>query len=149
MDRIVLLNSSGQVTQELKVEGQGAQPDYIGFYARLLVSQVYQALLQTPATAEQAKALAIFVSAVQDAMAGRVNPGAMQAAIWRLLAQVALTDVHLAELTALMATYHLSDTYLLAPPTQEMVRARDPDGQFIADDPTTPDVNEAWVEVTP
>ena len=27
----------------------------------------------------------------------------------------------------------------------EMVRARDEDGQFIADDPSTPDVNEAWV----
>lgn len=27
----------------------------------------------------------------------------------------------------------------------EMVRARDADGQFIADDPSTPDVNEAWV----
>lgn len=30
----------------------------------------------------------------------------------------------------------------------EMVRARDEDGQFIADDPSTPDVNEAWVVKT-
>jgi hypothetical protein len=30
----------------------------------------------------------------------------------------------------------------------EMVRARDKDGQFIADDPSTPDVNEAWVVKT-
>ena len=30
----------------------------------------------------------------------------------------------------------------------EMVRARDKEGQFIADDPTTPDVNEAWVVKT-
>jgi hypothetical protein len=27
-------------------------------------------------------------------------------------------------------------------------RARDANGQFIPDDPSTPDVNEAWVEVT-
>jgi hypothetical protein len=27
-------------------------------------------------------------------------------------------------------------------------RARDTNGQFIPDDPTTPDVNEAWVEVS-
>lgn len=27
----------------------------------------------------------------------------------------------------------------------EVVRARDKDGQFVADDPSTPDVNEAWV----
>lgn len=30
----------------------------------------------------------------------------------------------------------------------EMVRARDEDGHFIADDPETPDVNEAWVVKT-
>lgn len=30
----------------------------------------------------------------------------------------------------------------------EMVRARDEDGQFIPDDPETPDVNEAWVVKT-
>lgn len=30
----------------------------------------------------------------------------------------------------------------------EMVRARDEDGQFISDDPSTPDVNEAWVVKT-
>lgn len=28
-----------------------------------------------------------------------------------------------------------------------LVRARDERGQFVADDPRTPDVNEAWVEV--
>lgn len=30
----------------------------------------------------------------------------------------------------------------------EMVRARDGDGKFIPDDPSTPDVNEAWVVKT-
>jgi hypothetical protein len=29
-----------------------------------------------------------------------------------------------------------------------MVRARDENGHFIADDPSTPDVNEAWVVKT-
>jgi hypothetical protein len=66
----------------------------------------------------------------------------MQGAIWLLLGQVALTEAHAAELSALMTTYHLSGTYLLAPPAPE--RARDADGQFVADDPATPDVNEAW-----
>jgi hypothetical protein len=32
--------------------------------------------------------------------------------------------------------------------TLEMVRARDKNGHFIADDPDTPDVNEAWVVKT-
>ena len=37
---------------------------------------------------------------------------------------------------------------LLPQPEPERVRARDAQGQFIADDPATPDVDEAWVEVT-
>jgi hypothetical protein len=32
--------------------------------------------------------------------------------------------------------------------TLEVVRARDENGHFIADDPSTPDVNEAWVVKT-
>jgi hypothetical protein len=34
------------------------------------------------------------------------------------------------------------------PADTEMVRARNADGHFIADDPSTPDVNEAWVAKT-
>jgi len=90
-------------------------PDYVGFYAALLDSATYQSVIQMPATAELARALAVFVSAIQDAMAGRVKPGAMQGAIWLLLGQVSLTDDHIAELTALMATYHLDLIYTLQP----------------------------------
>jgi hypothetical protein len=91
------------------------RPDYVGFYSALLDSAAYSAVLQAPATAELARALAVFVSAIQDAMAGRVNAQAMQGAIWLLLGQVALTDEHVAELTELMATYHLDLIYTLAP----------------------------------
>jgi hypothetical protein len=34
-------------------------------------------------------------------------------------------------------------------PDPEPVRARDDDGHFVADDPTTPDVNESFVGGTP
>jgi hypothetical protein len=91
------------------------QPDYMGFYSALLSSATYSAVLEMPATAELARALAVFVSAIQDAMAGRVNPQAMQGAIWLLLGQVAITDEHVAELTELMATHHLDLTYTLTP----------------------------------
>ena len=91
------------------------QPDYVGFYSALLSSATYSAVLQMPATAELARALAVFVSAIQDAMNYRVNPQAMQGAIWLLLGQVALTDEHVAELTELMATHHLDLTYTLTP----------------------------------
>ena len=87
----------------------------MGFYSDLLASATYQAVIEMPATAELARALAVFVSAIQDAMNYRVNPQAMQGAIWLLLGQVALTDEHVAELTELMATHHLDLTYTLAP----------------------------------
>jgi len=91
------------------------QPDYFGFYSALLGSATYSAVIGMPATAELARALAVFVSAIQDAMNYRVNPQAMQGAIWLLLGQMALTDEHVTELTELMATYHLDLTYTLAP----------------------------------
>ena len=91
------------------------QPDYVGFYSGLLASATYQAVIGMPATAELARALAVFVSAIQDAMNYRVNTQAMQGAIWLLLGQVALTDEHVAELTELMATHHLDLTYTLQP----------------------------------
>jgi len=90
-------------------------PDYVGFYAALLDSATYQAVIQMPATAELARALAVFVSAIQDAMAGRVKPVAMQGAIWLLLGQVSLADGHVAELAELMATHHLDLAYTLTP----------------------------------
>jgi hypothetical protein len=91
------------------------EPDYVGFYSALLGSATYSAVLQMPATAELARALAVFVSAIQDAMNYRVNPQAMQGAIWLLLSQVALTDEHVDELTELMATHHLDLAYTLVP----------------------------------
>lgn len=33
--------------------------------------------------------------------------------------------------------------------SDQLVRARDDQGRFVADDPSTPDVDEAWVEVQP
>jgi hypothetical protein len=91
------------------------QPDYVGFYSDLLGSATYEAVIGMPATAELARALAVFVSAIQDAMNYRVNPQAMQGAIWLLLGQVALTDEHVAELTELMATHRLDLVYTLQP----------------------------------
>jgi hypothetical protein len=97
------------------IEPAPPMPDYVGFYAALLDSATYQAVIQMPATAELARALAVFVSAIQDAMAGRVKPRAMQGAIWLLLGQVSLTDDHVVELAELMATYHLDLSYTLQP----------------------------------
>jgi hypothetical protein len=97
------------------IEPAPPMPDYRGFYAALLDSVTYQVAIQMPATAELARALAVFVSAIQDAMAGRVNRGAMQAAIWLLLGQMSLTDECVAELAELMAAYHLDLIYTLQP----------------------------------
>ena len=46
------------------------------------------------------------------------------------------------------AAIKLEARYAEAVDAQVIERARDPEtGQFIGDDPATPDVNEAWVEV--
>lgn len=91
-------------------------PDYQGFYQALLISQVYGAVLQQPATADLARALAVFVSAIQDALNGRENQPALQGAIWLLLSYVALTAEHVDELQALMAGHGLGEVYSLTPP---------------------------------
>lgn len=108
--------TAGEWRQSWKlIEPAPPTPDYVGFYSALLDSATYQAVIQMPATAELARALAVFVSAIQDAMAGRVKHGAMQGAIWLLLGQMSLTDGHVAELTELMATYRLDLSYTLQP----------------------------------
>jgi hypothetical protein len=117
------------------------QPDYVGFYSALLGSSVYSAVLVQPATADLARAMVVFVSAIQDCMAGRENRPAMQGAIWLLLSQIPLDVAHAAELTGLMNQYHLAGVYQLQPTPE---RARNASGQFIPDDPATPDVDEAW-----
>ena len=140
-------------------------PDYQGFYQALLISGVYGAVLTQNATADLARALAVFVSAIQDALNGRVNEQALQGAIWLLLSKLALQPGHLAELHGLMVQFHLDGTYSLfpMPPAEsvgqtwtgpdgsqwEVVQARDADGTFAEDDPATPERESLqWVEVT-
>ena len=125
----VVPNESGEY--QIQSEDSGVQPiDYLGFYGGLLTSNVYRNMLMQPATAELAMALAIFVSAIQDCLAGRENREAMQGAIWMLLSQLQLDPAHVAELGGLMTQYNLANVYSLSPSP---------------DDPSTPDVNEAWV----
>ena len=130
-------------------------PDYQGFYAALLVSGVYGAVLGQDPTAASATALAVFVSAIQDALNGRVNEAALQGAIWLLLSKLTLEPENLAELQALMVAYYLDGVYSLFPmPAAEtlgqtwtgpdgsewvVVQVRNVDGEFAQDDPATPE----------
>ena len=139
-------------------------PDYQGFYQALLISEVYGAVLDQEATADLARALAVFVSAIQDALNGRVNEQALQGAIWLLLSKLALQPEHLAELHGLMVQFHLGGVYSLfpMPPAEsvgqtwtgpdgsawEVVQVRAGDGQFAEDDPATPERESLqWVRV--
>ena len=94
-------------------------PNYYFFYAALLISSVYQAVLTEVLSAVSpapAGALAVFVSAMQDCLAGRANPAAMQQAIWLLLAQLSLDEEHLAELQQMLENANLASVYVLTPP---------------------------------
>jgi hypothetical protein len=88
-------------------------PDYHGFYQALLASSVYGVVLGQDATADLARSLAVFVSAIQDALNGRVNEQALQGSIWLLLSKLTLQPANLAELQDLMAQFHLQ--YSLEP----------------------------------
>ena len=94
------------------------QPDYIGFWDAVLVSQIYAQLLGTAMTSLPANtALTAFIAAFQDAKAGRPNVAAIQACIFLVLqsATEVLTAEHLAEVQGLMDTYSLSSVYTLTP----------------------------------
>jgi hypothetical protein len=124
-------------------------PDYVGFYNSLLTSTAYQSVLQQAMTSTSpalATTIAVFASAIGEAMAGRVNQPALQSAVWLLLGTATVSDADEVELQGLLEQSYLAGTYTLAPaPAVELIRARAADGSFIADDPATPDINEAWV----
>lgn len=93
-------------------------PDYLGFYSALLTSPCYQAVLQqimAAPTSGPGTALTVFVSAMQDCLAGRANVPAMQASINLLLGQVTLSEQHQAELQQLLDDAHLGSLYSLLP----------------------------------
>ena len=94
-------------------------PDYGAFYAALLVSSVYQAVLAEVLSAVSpapAGALAVFVSAMQDCLAGRANPAAMQQSIWLLLSQLNPSEENLGELQQMLEDANLDGLYVLTPP---------------------------------
>ena len=146
MSKTYHVNSQGEV---IEVIDHGDDPlplpDYVGFYSALLNSSVYAGVLAVPATADLTRAMVVFVSAIQDCMAGRENREAMQGAIWLLLSQLPMNAEHAMELQALMSQYNLADIYSLSPSPE---RARDEEGRFLPGDPSTPDLNEAWVDPT-
>ena len=94
------------------------QPDYIGFWDAVLVSDTYAQLLGLAMTNLPVNtALTAFIAAFQDAKAGRANVAAIQACIFLVLqsATEVLTAEHLAEVQGLMDIYSLSSVYTLTP----------------------------------
>jgi hypothetical protein len=94
------------------------QPDYIGFWDAILISDIYAQLLGTAMTSLPTNtALTAFIAAFQDAKAGRPNIPAIQACIFLVLQSAAevLTAEHLAEVQGLMDTQNLSSVYTLTP----------------------------------
>lgn len=67
--------------------------------------------------------------------------------LWqRAIATGAIEPELLTEIADLAIQHHLPEAFIavLAPAAPERVRARDEEGLFIGDDPTTPDADEAW-----
>ena len=81
--------------------------------------------------------------------AGEGDPRLFTGLWQRIMTAGAITPELLTAISALAAQHHLPAPFIagLTPAAPERVRARDADGQFIADDPATPDVDEAWTDV--
>ena len=97
-------------------------PNYQGFYDALLVSEAYNLVLQQVMAAAgpgPAAALAVLISALQDALNGRANPNALQSSIWLLLGQLTLPPEAAVELQSLLNDNNLADLYMLTPPEPE------------------------------
>jgi hypothetical protein len=113
---------NGQWQQAWRLEEippQPIVPDYQGFYNDLLVSNAYNLVLQQVMAAAgpgPAAALAVLISALQDALNGRANPNALQSSIWLLLGQLTLPPEAAVELQSLLNDNNLADLYLLTPP---------------------------------
>ena len=93
-------------------------PDYLGFYSSLLSSQAYRSVLEqsmTSTTPAIATTIAVFSSAIGEAMAGRCNPAALQSAVWLLLGAVTATSADVAELQGLLEQHYLAGLYTLQP----------------------------------
>ena len=97
-------------------------PNYQGFYDALLVSEAYNLVLQQVMNANTpgpAAALAVLISALQDALNDRANPNALQSSIWLLLGQLTLPPEAAVELQSLLNDNNLADLYVLTPPDPE------------------------------
>jgi hypothetical protein len=108
----------GEVFDTIAAAIPPPQPDYIGFWDAVLVSDTYAQLLGLAMTNLPVNtALTAFIAAFQDAKAGRANVAAIQACIYLAMQAAAevLTAEHLAEVQGLMDTYSLSSVYTLTP----------------------------------
>jgi hypothetical protein len=78
--------------------------------------------------------------------AGKGDPRLFSGLWQRVMAAGAIAPELLADIAGLAVQYHLPAPFIagLAPTAPERERARDGEGLLIGDDPTTPDINEAW-----
>ena len=124
---------NGQWQQAWRLEEippQPIVPNYQGFYDALLVSEAYNLVLQQVMAAAgpgPAAALAVLISALQDALNGRANPNALQSSIWLLLGQLTLPPEAAVELQSLLTDNNLADLYVLTPPEPEPAPAPEPE----------------------
>jgi hypothetical protein len=81
--------------------------------------------------------------------AGKGDPRLFSGLWQRVMAAGAIQPELLTDIADLAVQHHLPAPFIagLAPAAPERERARDEEGRFIEDDPATPDVDEAWLEV--
>ena len=120
------------------------QPDWGTFRQTLLISADVAEVMGAARAAGCEPAATALPSALDKAEAGRP---AEFAACWAMVARFGQAGAEMIEFLAAVAeACHLPADFVAAlnPSPDLLIRARDAEGRFIPDDPTTPE-NEAWV----
>lgn len=85
------------------------QPDWVGFYDAILISNIYQAVVQrgmVPGNTGLSTSIALLANALTEANNGRANVGAIQAAMTLVLMNASPSVEELQELYDLAVLYH-------------------------------------------
>ena len=91
------------------------QPDYLGFWDKLLASSVYGSIRQQAMSSLPMNTLATeFIALIGDAKAGRANESAIQASMAAILATGTFSPSLLGELQTILEASNLDSVYALS-----------------------------------
>jgi hypothetical protein len=90
-------------------------PDWVGFYNAILISNIYQTVVQTALVSGNtalSTSISLLANALTEANSGRANINAIQSAMMLVLATSSPTSENIEELSSLISAYYLPEVLL-------------------------------------